>query len=365
VTATPQRMMTRRAAQPARTPSPMSPRAETLAPALVPRAIREVPATAQLFRAGQSIFVGGGGTLIEVNVDRPPEQWESRPIPSGLFARDPGDAPPLLVDDSAIHRLDSFASLLEIHRLPALAGGASAYSLAHGRVLVCTMRTLTGTYLLDAAGKTLWRARRTDPLLAVFDDVAFAVGDGEPNLIICRDTGTGEERWKYRGTRAPSTTLVAVVDDTVWISDGTALVQLGLLDGRERSLLDLKVFASMPRLAPDGCAHLVFGSIDHWVLDLRAAAIVSRRRFAASSGSPYPMEPLAGGAVLVRDRANMLYRLEGGDGEDPLPLPLWKAPAFPVCAIVHGEGLLVLTEPSGAPRVTPMRAIHWLAPANI
>jgi hypothetical protein len=355
--------MMNRAAQPARTPSSMRPRADALAGALVHHGMRHVPETAQLFRVGERIVAGGGGELIEVNIDRPPETWEARSIPAGLFARDPDDAQPLLVDDAGgIHRLEPDLSLREIHRVGPLAGGASVYALGDGRVLVTTSSLFTGTYLLDPAGKTRWRVRRTDHVLAAFEDVILAVGNGEPNLIVCRDMTTGDERWRRRDTRPGAATLVAVVDDAAWISDGTALVLVGLDDGRERALIDPRVISPALRLRPDARAHLVFGAIHHWLLDLRAGAVLSRHRFAASSSDAWPMEPLAGDAVLVRDRADTLYLLESGEGETGLPAPLWRAPAFPVSAVAHGGGLVVLTEPSGPRRIPAMRGLHWLAP---
>lgn len=352
--------------QPTGTPSPMRPRCESLAAALIHCGARTVPPTAKLFRAGERILVGGGGVLVDIAVDRPPETWQSRPILPGIFVPNPEAEWPLFVSESgSVLRLESDLSLREIHRAARSAGDVDAFPLHGGGVLVWTTRSLSGTYLLDSEGRTRWRVLCTDPVLAAFSDGLIAAGSGKPDLIVCRDMTTGEERWRWRGTRGGAARLIAIIHHTAWLSDGTALVAVGLADGKELASLDTGVLAPRPRLDPGGCAHLIVGRpAEHWLLDLHTGTVVSRRRFLGNSLSdPFTMEALTGGAVLVRDRAQKLYRLEGGDGDAPLPSALWEAPAIPLNAAVQCEGLVVLTEPHSG-LAEPMRSVHSLAPAQ-
>jgi hypothetical protein len=107
------------------------------------------------------------------------------------------------------------------------------------------------------------------------------------------------------------------------------------------------VLAPMPRLGSGASALLVFGAIHHWLLDLRAGTVVRRSNFTGdASSNPYSMGALEGGAVLIRDRRNTLYRLDGGEGDMPLPAPRVARAHLPIAAVVHRGGLVVLTEPA-------------------
>jgi hypothetical protein len=353
-----------RIAQPTGTPTSMRPHTEALAETLEHRAVQNVSLAAQIFRFGAKILANAGGEVVEVDVERRPDAWPSRPIPRGLFAVNPdGDTPLFVSEEGVIFRLESDLSLREVHRVRASAGGADASPLEDGRVLVCVMGA--GTWLLAANGSVQWRVRRADPVLAALDDVVIAIASGEPALILCRDTATGRERWRHRGIRGRIVTLVAVVDDVAWISDGTAFVGLSLTDGRQKAALDPGVLTARPRLDGRGRAHLVAGT-RHWTLDLRAGVISAPRVIAGESmlSNPYPIEALADGSLLIRDRAWELVRLVARDVSTTQRKSLWIAPALPLDALVHRRGLLVLTEPGRGGSFPPSRCIHWLAPSS-
>ena len=222
------------------------------------------------------------------------------------------------------------------------------------------MRTLPGIYLVNAEGRTLWRAHRADSLVAAMAGKVFTLPDGDPSLLLATDMESGRKSWQYRVRDAAAAGLVGVVDDTVWVSNGMALTGLNIQDGSERALIDPGVRANHPRLTPEGRAHLLFGQLDHWLLDLRAGAIIRATRYDATAGSPYAMESVSGGSVIIRDRSYCICRLHGDDSAKA-PATVWTAPSRPVSALVHRDGLLVLTEPYG--RALPAaRSVHWLAP---
>jgi hypothetical protein len=111
----------------------------------------------------------------------------------------------------------------------------------------------------------------------------------------------------------------------------------------------------MPRLGSGASAHLVFGAIHHWLLDLRAGTVVRRSNFTgAASSNPYSMGALEGDAILIRDRRNTLYRLGSGEGDMPLPAPVWRA-HLPIAAVVQRGGLVVLTEPAPLRKIPAIR----------
>jgi hypothetical protein len=343
----------------------MQPRAEPLAPRLVHQGTFAVPATAQLFRLGDRVLAAGGGVLVDIDVAQPPDAWRTHPIADGLFARDPDDAPPLLVAvGGPILRLQPDLSLRPV-AAEAFAGEASAFALADGCVLVLPAeRDAFGMYLFDEAGRCRWRLRADDPVLAAFSDVIVSVASGTPDVTLCRDTSTGDERWRRRGESGAAATLVAIVDDAAWLSDGPALVAVGLEDGKERARINTGVLAWRPRVDPDGRAHLLFGALRHWFIDLRAGQVISRAEIAGDPPrDPYPMESLVGSGVLAHDGAGNIYRFDARHGYAFCPAPLWRAPALPVSAVVHRHGIVVITEPAHRTRATPHRTVHWLAPA--
>ncbi len=340
----------------------MAVHAEVLANTLEHAGVRNLPLNAQLFRAYTKLYAGGGGSLVEIDVEAPPEQWLETEIPRGRFAINAADgAFPLLIgDDGVLHALQADGSLHEIYRVGTCAESSEISALPQGRILISTMRSLSGMYLVNSEGRTLWRKHSADTLVAVLADRVFTLRDRDPSLLIAIDVENGRNSWQYRVRDAAAAAFVGLVDDTVWVSNGMTLTGLDIQDGSQRAVIDTGVHANIPRLTPEGYAHLVFGQLAYWLLDLRAGAVIGSTRVDATAGSPYAMECVSDGSVVIRDRSYCIYRIPGLDS-DASPVAVWTAPSRPVSALVHRNGLLVLIEPHGR-ALLAARSLHWLAP---